>query len=305
MARLPLGRQEQGNHKGCPYGRTGQPQGLPLHLVLPRDRATTRVAPTGGQGDHQGMHPASGPRWATGRRQGNHKGCPYMDSATTRVATVDRATTRVAPTSRLDHGTGQPQGLPLQVDGRPQGLPLQANRATTRVAPTSRRATEQGNHKGCPYRRTGRPPRCIPPGRRCSGRRTGRPQGLPHRRQPDEVRWTQLAVVRYGHERRHEGDHRHDHRHWTGGRRSAVDADRQRRLPHRRCARRPFGPDRRQNTRVDACPTCEKCATTREMRASMERFDGRLDAVEVAFGKVDQRLLTIERVVIPSPAPEE
>ena len=43
----------------------------------------------------------------------------------------------------------------------------------------------------------------------------------------------------------------------------------------------------------------------REMRASMERFDGRLDAVEVAFGKVDQRLLTIERVVIPSPAPEE
>ena len=46
-------------------------------------------------------------------------------------------------------------------------------------------------------------------------------------------------------------------------------------------------------------------ADIREIRASMERFDGRLDAVEVAFGKVDQRLLTIERVVIPSPAPEE
>ncbi len=54
------------------------------------------------------------------------------------------------------------------------------------------------------------------------------------------------------------------------------------------------------NTRVD-----DVRADMREMRASMERFDGRLDAVEVAFGKVDQRLLTIERVVIPSPAPEE
>ena len=54
------------------------------------------------------------------------------------------------------------------------------------------------------------------------------------------------------------------------------------------------------NTRVD-----DMRADMREMRASMERFDGRLDAVEVAFGKVDQRLLTIERVVIPSPAPEE
>ena len=46
-------------------------------------------------------------------------------------------------------------------------------------------------------------------------------------------------------------------------------------------------------------------ADIRDMRASMERSDSRLDAVEVAFGKVDQRLLTIERVVIPSPAPEE
>ena len=42
----------------------------------------------------------------------------------------------------------------------------------------------------------------------------------------------------------------------------------------------------------------------RDVRASLERFDGRLDAVEVAFGKVDQRLLTIERVVLPPPPAE-
>ena len=42
----------------------------------------------------------------------------------------------------------------------------------------------------------------------------------------------------------------------------------------------------------------------REMRASMERFDARLDAVEVAVGKVDQRLLTIERVVLPAASGE-
>ena len=43
----------------------------------------------------------------------------------------------------------------------------------------------------------------------------------------------------------------------------------------------------------------------REIRASMERFDARLDAVEVARGKLDQRLLTIERVVLPGTAPGE
>ena len=52
------------------------------------------------------------------------------------------------------------------------------------------------------------------------------------------------------------------------------------------------------NARVD-----DMRADLRDMRASMERSDARLDAMEVAFGKVDQRLLTIERVVIPSPAP--
>ena len=38
-----------------------------------------------------------------------------------------------------------------------------------------------------------------------------------------------------------------------------------------------------------------------DMREDHARFDARLDALEVAFGKVDQRLLTIERVVLPAP----
>ena len=46
-------------------------------------------------------------------------------------------------------------------------------------------------------------------------------------------------------------------------------------------------------------------ADMREMRATMDRFDARLDAVEVALGKVDQRLLTIERVVLPAAPPNE
>ncbi len=54
------------------------------------------------------------------------------------------------------------------------------------------------------------------------------------------------------------------------------------------------------NARVD-----DVRADMREMRASMERFDARLDAVEVALGKLDQRLLTIERVVLPGTAPGE
>ena len=32
----------------------------------------------------------------------------------------------------------------------------------------------------------------------------------------------------------------------------------------------------------------------------MDGFDGRLRNVEIEFGKVDQRLLTIERVVLPA-----
>ena len=38
-----------------------------------------------------------------------------------------------------------------------------------------------------------------------------------------------------------------------------------------------------------------------DMREDHARFDTRLDALEVAFGKVDQRLQTIERVVLPAP----
>ena len=45
-----------------------------------------------------------------------------------------------------------------------------------------------------------------------------------------------------------------------------------------------------------------------DLRADLRRFDDRLRAVEIAFGKVDQRLLTLERVLIPAPpagAPDE
>lgn len=37
----------------------------------------------------------------------------------------------------------------------------------------------------------------------------------------------------------------------------------------------------------------------------LDGLDERLRNVEIAFGKVDQRLLTIERVVLPAPAPGE
>ena len=51
------------------------------------------------------------------------------------------------------------------------------------------------------------------------------------------------------------------------------------------------------NTRVD-----DLRADLRDVRSSLERFGSRLDAVEIALGKLDQRLLTIERVVLP-PSP--
>ena len=54
------------------------------------------------------------------------------------------------------------------------------------------------------------------------------------------------------------------------------------------------------NNRVD-----DIRAGLRDLRSGMERFDARLDAVEVALGKLDQRLLTIERVVLPSAASGE
>ena len=61
------------------------------------------------------------------------------------------------------------------------------------------------------------------------------------------------------------------------------------------------------NARVDdvRADMREMRGDMREIRASMERFDARLDAVEIALGKLDQRLLTIERVVLPGTAPGE
>ena len=49
------------------------------------------------------------------------------------------------------------------------------------------------------------------------------------------------------------------------------------------------------NNRID-----DVRADIRELRADHVRFDERLRSVEIAFGKVDQRLLTIERVVLPN-----
>ena len=36
-----------------------------------------------------------------------------------------------------------------------------------------------------------------------------------------------------------------------------------------------------------------------EIRADLRRMDDRLRAVEIAFGKVDQRLETLERIILP------
>ena len=38
----------------------------------------------------------------------------------------------------------------------------------------------------------------------------------------------------------------------------------------------------------------------RETRADLQRFDDRLRAVETEFSKVGQRLLTLERVILPA-----
>ena len=68
------------------------------------------------------------------------------------------------------------------------------------------------------------------------------------------------------------------------------------------------------NTRIDAL---EASVNTRiddlrddfrdfrdQVNARMDRFDTRLRSIEVAVGKIDQRLLLIERVVLPTPEPE-
>ncbi len=42
-----------------------------------------------------------------------------------------------------------------------------------------------------------------------------------------------------------------------------------------------------------------------DVRADLRRMDDRLRAVEVAFGKVDQRLETLERLHLPTPEANE
>ena len=42
-----------------------------------------------------------------------------------------------------------------------------------------------------------------------------------------------------------------------------------------------------------------------QIETRLDGFDERLRNVEIAFGKVDQRLLTIERVALPSPGADE
>ena len=54
------------------------------------------------------------------------------------------------------------------------------------------------------------------------------------------------------------------------------------------------------NTRIDDLRT-ELRSFRAEVNDRMERFDTRLRNVEIAFGKVDQRLLIIERFVLPTP----
>ncbi len=51
------------------------------------------------------------------------------------------------------------------------------------------------------------------------------------------------------------------------------------------------------NTRLDRLES--------RMDTRMDGFDARLRAVEIAFGKVDQRLATLERAIIPAAPPAE
>ena len=54
----------------------------------------------------------------------------------------------------------------------------------------------------------------------------------------------------------------------------------------------------RIETRMDRIETRMDRIETR-----LDGFDDRLRSVEIAFGKVDQRLLTLERVILPAPEP--
>ncbi|MCY4664675.1 MAG: hypothetical protein OXC00_08425 [Acidimicrobiaceae bacterium] len=55
------------------------------------------------------------------------------------------------------------------------------------------------------------------------------------------------------------------------------------------------------NARIDALQG-ELRTGLAEIRADIRSLDDRLRAVEVAFGKVEQRLETLERVILPTPA---
>ena len=54
------------------------------------------------------------------------------------------------------------------------------------------------------------------------------------------------------------------------------------------------------NARID-----DLSARMDRIETRLDGFDERLRNVEIAFGKVDQRLLTIERVVLPGPDADE
>ena len=58
------------------------------------------------------------------------------------------------------------------------------------------------------------------------------------------------------------------------------------------------------NTRIDDLRT-ELKVEIAVLRDDVRGMDARLRDVEISFGKVDQRLLTIERTVLPGPAAGE
>ena len=61
------------------------------------------------------------------------------------------------------------------------------------------------------------------------------------------------------------------------------------------------------NARIDDLSAWMDRIETRmdRIETRLDAFDERLRNVEIAFGKVDQRLLTIERVVLPGPDADE
>ena len=75
--------------------------------------------------------------------------------------------------------------------------------------------------------------------------------------------------------------------------------------PRRAADRRHVRAHRRGvNARIDDLRT-DLSSRMDRIEDRLEGMDGRLRNVEIAFGKVDQRLLTIERVVLPGPDADE